>query len=78
MKMIDIVKDQQVHFEFYRDGEMWYKTDNGFVFPVPVNDKREIGNATFKRDDKAIYLMRYIRKYKDTLDKEILDNQNQK
>ena len=70
MKMIDIVKDQQVHFDYYRDGELWYKTDNGFIFPVPVNDKREIGNATFQRDDKAIMFMRYIRKYKEELDKE--------
>lgn len=70
MKMIDLVKDQEVHFEYYRDGEMWYKTDNGFLFPVPVHDAREIGNATFKRDDKAIFLMRYIRKYKEEIDKE--------
>jgi len=70
MKMIDIVKDQQVHFDYYRDGELWYKTDNGFVFPVPINDQKEIGNATFQRDDKAIFFMRYIRKYKAELDKE--------
>lgn len=70
MNMIDLVKDQQVHFEYYRDGEMWYKTDNGFLFPVPIHDKKEIGNATFKRDDKAIFLMRYIRKYKEEIDKE--------
>ena len=49
MKIIDMIKDQQVHFDYYRDGEMWYKTDNGFMFPVPVHDTREIGNATFMR-----------------------------
>ena len=70
MKMIDLVKGQQVHFQYYRDGELWYETDNGFIFPVPVNDKREIGNATFSRDDKAILFMRYIRKYKEELDAE--------
>jgi len=68
--MIELVKDQQVHFEYYRDGDMWYKTDNGFIFPVTVKDTREIGNATFNRDDKAIYFMRYIRKYKEELDNE--------
>jgi len=69
MKLIDMVKGQ-VHFDYYRDGEMWYKTDSGFIFPVPVHDKREIGNATFMRDDKAILFMRYIRKYKEELEKE--------
>lgn len=70
MKMIDLVKNQMVHFEYYRDGEMWYKTDNGFIFPVPINDQREIGTATFNRDDKAIFFMRYIRKYKEELENE--------
>jgi hypothetical protein len=71
MKLINLVKNQQVHFDYYRDGEMWYKTDSGFIFPVPIHDKREIGNATFQRDDKAILFMRYIRKYKEELDKDI-------
>lgn len=70
-KIIDLVKDQKVHFQYYRDGELWYKTDSGFIFPVPVSDTREVGNATFLNEDKAILYMRYIRKYKEELDKEI-------
>lgn len=70
MKLIDLVKDQQVHFQYFRDYEMWYKTDNGFLFPVPVKDPKEIGTATFNRDDKAILFMRYIRKYKEEMDEE--------
>jgi len=70
MKIIDLVKNQKVHFDFYRDGEMWYKTDSGFIFPVSIKDTKEIGNATFLRDDKAIFFMRYIRKYKEELDNE--------
>lgn len=69
MKLIELVKDQQVHFQYYRDNELWYKTDNGFLFPVPIS-KKEIGTATFSRDDKAILFMRYIRKYKDEMDRE--------
>lgn len=65
MKLIDLVKDQQVHFQYYRDNELWYKTDSGFLFPVPISD---IGNATFMRDDKAILFMRYIRKYKEEME----------
>jgi len=57
----DMVKDnKQVHFSFYRENELWYTTDCGFEFPVPIND---IGNAIFLRDDKAIFFMRYIRKH---------------
>jgi hypothetical protein len=63
-KLIDLVKEQKAHFQYYRDNELWYKTDSGFLFPVPISD---VGNATFLRDDKAIYLMRYIRKYREEM-----------
>ena len=71
MKLIDLVKDQQVHFQYYRDNELWYENDSGFLFPVPISD---IGNATFSRDDKAILFMRYIRKYKEEMEQEKVDN----
>jgi hypothetical protein len=69
IKLIDLIKDQKVHFDFYRDNELWYSTDNGFKFPVPIS-KNEIGTATFLRDDKAVLLMRYIRKYLEELQSE--------
>lgn len=62
----DLVKDKQVHFSFYREHELWYKTDCGFEFPVPIED---VGNAIFLRDDKAILFMRYIRKHLEYLEK---------
>jgi hypothetical protein len=56
-----------VRFEYYRDGQLFYRTsDTRIVFPVPVDD---IGNATFFAEDKAILFMRYIRKYLTTLEK---------
>lgn len=61
----DLVKDQQVHFSFYRQKELWYTTDSGFEFPVPIED---VGDGVFLRDDKAILFMRYIRKHLDTID----------
>ena len=48
-----------VTFTHYFDGDLWYQTESGFKFPVPVND---IGNATFKATDHAPLFMRYIRK----------------
>lgn len=50
-----------VTFDHYRDGSLWYKTENtNLVFPVPIND---IGNASFLAQDKGILFMRYIRKH---------------
>jgi hypothetical protein len=57
----DMVKDnQKVSFLFYRDGQLWYATECGFEFPVPIS---EVGTATFFAQDRAILFMRYIRKY---------------
>jgi hypothetical protein len=67
MKILDLVKGQTVHFDFYRSGELWYKTDSGFSFPVPSSD---IGNGVFLRDDKAILFMRYIRQHLNNVEEE--------
>lgn len=37
-----------------------------FKFPVPISD---IGNATFNREEKALLMMRYIRKHIETIEK---------
>ena len=62
MTIKDIVKNQNAHFVFYRDQCLFYETDNGFQFPIPVEDA---GSATFNSEEKAILLMRYIRKHVD-------------
>jgi len=54
-----IVNDQKVRFSFYRDGNLWYETECGFRFPVPI---AEAGTATFAAEDRVILFMRYIRK----------------
>lgn len=72
MKMrsiIDMVKDgQRVEFKFYRDMCLWYSTECGFEFPVPIED---IGKATFLAEDKAMMFMRYIRKHRQTIESEL-------
>lgn len=63
----DMVKDnKKVSFSYYKDSELWYETQDGFLFPVPTSD---IGNATFLKEDKAILFMRYIKKHIDVLEK---------
>ena len=60
-----VVNNQKVRFSFYRDAQLWYETECGFVFPVPVS---EAGSATFLAEDRAILFMRYIRKHMAVLD----------
>ncbi len=61
MSLKDMVSgDKQVTFVRYRDGDLWYGTEDGFEFPVPVAD---IGSATFLARDKALLFMRYMRRY---------------
>ncbi len=55
---------QKVTFRFYRDGQLWYVTECGFEFPVPI---QEAGTATFLAEDRAILFMRYIRKHMEFL-----------
>lgn len=54
----------QVTFTHYFDGNLWYKTETDFSFPVPVSD---IGTATFNATDKAMLFMRYIRKHMELI-----------
>lgn len=50
--------NQVVRFQFYREGELWYATECGFEFPVPIAD---VGTGIFKAEDKALLFMRWIR-----------------
>jgi hypothetical protein len=57
----EMVKDnRKARFVFFRDGALHYETEDGFIFPVPVDDA---GSATFGVEERAILLLRYIRKY---------------
>ncbi len=60
MTLKELVKDKVVRFKYYRDGELWYETEDGFDFPVPISDT---GTGIFQAEDKAILFMRWIRKY---------------
>ena len=70
VKIRDLVKDnKKARFIYFRDGALHYETEDGFVFPIPVDDA---GSATFNAEEKAMLLMRYIRKYLKVLE----DNQH--
>lgn len=64
MSIKDMVKNKVVKFLFYKEGELWYVTECGFEFPVPISD---CGTASMNASDKAILFMRWIRKQIDVV-----------
>ena len=56
----DLVKNNKVaNFIYYSEGNLYYETECGFVFPVPITD---VGDGVFNASERAMLLMRYIRK----------------
>lgn len=63
----ELVKDKTASFVSYRQGNLLYRTSDGFEFPVEASD---LGEAEVQNTCKAIELMRYIRKQVDIIQKE--------
>jgi hypothetical protein len=55
-----VAEDRKVRFVHYKLGELWYRTETGFDFPVPISD---CGDGMYLVEDKAILFMRYIRRH---------------
>lgn len=56
-----MVRDnKKVKFLYYQQGELWYETETGFKFPVPINDTQD---GKFPAEDKALLYMRYIKRH---------------
>lgn len=70
--MKDLVQPgMKVHFSFYRDKEFWYEHDNGFAFPIALDEvEGPKCRATLLDEDKAIYFMRWMKKYIEAAKKE--------
>jgi hypothetical protein len=66
--MIDIKRavssNNVVQFDCYQSGNLFYKTAYNEIFMVPISDT---GDGIFKDRDKAIYFMRYMRKWNESL-----------
>ena len=46
-----VANDRKVRFTHYKSGELWYVTECGFSFPVPITDA---GDGSFLAEDKAL------------------------
>ena len=63
MNLKDMVSNnKRVTFLRYQKGDLWYVTESGFEFPVPISDT---GDAAFNPEDKALLFMRWIKKHID-------------
>ncbi len=66
MNIKDIVKDNTVSFEFYRQQHMYYEIccpdGQKYTFPIPLED---VMDASLFAKEKAITYMRYIRKARE-------------
>lgn len=61
-----VAHGKTVKFVRYCKNELWYQTDCGFEFPVPIEDT---GDGVFEASDKAMIMMRYIRKHLVNMEK---------
>ena len=69
LNIVDHVRDnQKVHFKFYRMGILYYETDKGLLFEIPISDT---GSGSFNVEDKAINYMRWIRPQIEKIKKEL-------
>ncbi len=65
LNLKELIKDNTVYFQYYRKGHLYYAIGfegESYSFPVPIEDT---GDASFNVTEKAILLMRYIRKAMD-------------
>lgn len=58
-----VAKGKVVRFTCLMADSLWYESDDGFAFPVPLS---ETPGATFLAEDKALMYMRHIRKFLPT------------
>lgn len=59
MSITDLVRDgKKTTFMFFKESELWYKTEDGFEYPIHVTETQ---GGIFLNEDKAIYHMRFIR-----------------
>jgi hypothetical protein len=74
LKIIDLVKgDKKVRFAYYREREFWYQHDDGLLFPVAlseVDNDSVASKVTLPAEEKAIFFMRWMRKYIELAKKE--------
>lgn len=70
IKLSDHYKGE-AFFSCYRDGNLWYVTEKGFEFPIPVSD---LQGTQVKSVEKAIFLLRWMRRHADIINEAANEN----
>ena len=58
--------NEAVSFMFFLSGKLWYRTENGFKFPVPIKGS---GQSIFLNEDRANRFYPYIKAHAEKLGK---------
>lgn len=66
-----IVSGHTAKFILYREGNFIYEA-NGFQFPIPIAD---VPGVTLYAEERALSLMKWIRRHLDTVTKETIKNE---
>lgn len=59
-----VSSSRKVYISHVHDMQVWYVTEFDESFPVPLSD---IGAATLNYEEKALLMMRYMRKWNETV-----------
>ncbi len=72
MKSVDkILNDNEsVSFMFFMSGKLWYRTESGFKFPVPIRGSKQ---SVFLNEDRANRFYPYIKAHVEKLNKSETD-----
>lgn len=62
----NVIDGKKAIFKFYKDGSLYYETELGLIFEIPCI---ETGNGTFNAEEKALNLMKWIKKQIDINEK---------
>jgi hypothetical protein len=73
IKTVDLIRDSKIaRLSHAIAGNLYYRVDledgTAYQFIVNMNDKEDVGTATFNAEEKAIFLTRYINKSRETGD----------
>lgn len=60
MKTLTELIKEKCKFIYFVDKELWYETESGFQFPIPLED---VGTTLFVAEYRGIRLMKWIRKH---------------
>ena len=67
MEVDKILKDNEtVRFMFFLSGKLWYRTESGFKFPVPIKSSNQ---SVFLNEDRASRFYPYIKAHAEKLSK---------